>query len=253
MKLIMNADDFGLCEAVNNAIADCFETGIVGSTTVMMNQPGIEHAIQLYKQKRIPEVGLHFTVTSGKPLLSAEEVSTLVDDDGYFLNKSILMNKLDVCPEQVFNEISAQYDAAFDAGFLINHIDSHHFGGVFEPLKQAFIRFANESKLPVRRIDTIVSGQQGLDVDTPDVFDMDFYDEGASLDNLKTKLLHYKETMPDAVIEFMCHPATHADEALAALSGYTHKRVDEWKILTSPELKHWLEEQQIECIGFDDF
>ncbi|EPN8226818.1 ChbG/HpnK family deacetylase, partial [Vibrio alginolyticus] len=41
MKLILNADDFGLTESVNLGIADCFRAGTVKSTTIMMNQPGV--------------------------------------------------------------------------------------------------------------------------------------------------------------------------------------------------------------------
>ncbi|GAL34979.1 cellobiose phosphotransferase system YdjC-like protein [Vibrio maritimus] len=68
MKLILNADDFGLTESVNLAIVDCIKAGVVKSTTVMMNQPGTAHAATLNAQGLIPDVGLHFTLTSGKPI-----------------------------------------------------------------------------------------------------------------------------------------------------------------------------------------
>lgn len=252
MKLIVNADDFGLTEAVNLGIVECFRAGIVKSTTIMMNQPGTEHAIELYHRGQVPEVGLHFTVTSGKPVLPAEYVSSLVDDSGYFLDKSVLRNKADVNPAEVSAELYAQYQAAIDAGLKINHLDSHHFGGVFAPLKQAFTQVANEIGLPVRRIDNIIAGQEGLEVATPTRFDMRFFAEGVSLARFQELLLEHKTSCPDGIIEFMCHPSNAVTKELTQLSGYSAERVEELTILTDPKLKAWLDEKQIQCVGFDD-
>ncbi len=252
MKLILNADDFGLTEAVNLGIVECFKAGVVKATTLMMNQPGTEHAIELYKQGLIPEVGLHFTVTTGKPLSSPSLVPSLVDENGDFHCKTVLFNKHDVCPNEVEIELRAQYQAAVDAGVKINHIDSHHFGGVYAPLKQAFTNVVNDIGLPVRRIDNIILGQDQLTVPTPDAFDMGFFDQGANLAHLKALVLSYQATMPRGCLELMCHPSLESTDELRQLSGYYEKRVKEFNILTSPRLREWLIENGIECVGFND-
>ncbi|MGF1695273.1 carbohydrate deacetylase [Vibrio lamellibrachiae] len=253
MKLIMNADDFGLSESVNNGIVECIKAGVVKSTTVMMNQKAVDHAASLYKEGLIPEVGLHFTVTSGKPLSAPSEVPSLVDEHGYFIDKAELISKADVCEKEVYKELHAQYCAAIDVGFEINHIDSHHFAGVFPPLKNAFVKFVNDINLPVRRIDNIVSGQSMLRVKTPDVFDMGFFDTGATIENLKQIISNYKEKHPEGLIELMCHPSTQEFDDLTGLTGYRSIRANETEILTSPELIDWLQAQEIECVGFDVF
>ncbi|GLS90202.1 carbohydrate deacetylase [Psychromonas marina] len=252
MKLIFNADDFGLSESVNNGIVQCFKAGVVKSTTVMMNQPGVKNAADIYQQGLIPEVGLHFTVTAGKPLSPAHQVPSLIDDNGDFFGRAALMQKQDINQDHVYNELMAQYQAAIAAGFEINHLDSHHFAGVYPPLKEAFIRFANDINLPVRRIDNIVAGQTGLKVATPDAFDMRFFDQGVSLAQLKTLLLSYQKTMPDGILELMCHPSTEDNADLIGLTGYIETRNIERDILTSNELCQWLKAQNIECIGFDE-
>ncbi|MEZ8255235.1 carbohydrate deacetylase [Vibrio splendidus] len=252
MKLILNADDFGLTESVNHGIVDCFKAGLVKSTTIMMNQPGTQHAIELYHQGLVSEVGLHFTVTAGKPLTSPELVPSLVDEHGHFFSNVTLFDKSDVNEDEVMLELNAQYQAAVDAGLKINHIDSHHFGGVFKSLKAAFTRTVNRIGLPVRRIDNILSGQDALRVPTPDAFDMRFFDEGVSLNGLQDLLLSYQAMMPDGVLELMCHPSSVASKQLKSLSSYSGKRVEEHQLLTSPALKRWLADHQIECIGFDD-
>ncbi|MGV2986321.1 carbohydrate deacetylase [Vibrio sp. E150_011] len=251
MKLILNADDFGLTETVNNAIVDCFRSGIVRSTTIMMNQPGTQHAVDLYHQGLIREVGLHFTVTAGKPILDAKQVSTLVDEQGDFLERRELYRKTDICSEQVYKEIQAQYQAALNAGLAINHLDTHHFGGIFPRLKAAFTRFANDVNLPVRRTDSIIAGQDVLKVTTTDAFDVGFYNDGANLEHLKAMLISYQHKVPNGIVEFMCHPAKEVTTELKRLSGYTDKRVAEFNILTSIELNDWLAANNIECIGFD--
>ncbi|TFH92536.1 carbohydrate deacetylase [Vibrio ouci] len=253
MKLILNADDFGLTESVNNAIVDCFKAGVVKSTTIMMNQPGTEHAVGLYKQGLIPEVGLHFTVTAGRPLSKPEEVSTLVDDAGNFLSQNQLFSKHDVCPQQVAKELRAQYQAAIDVGLKINHIDSHHFAGVFSPLKVAFITVANEIGLPVRRVDNVTPGQDLLNVATPDAFDMSFFADGADEKHLKTLLSAYKEQMPSGILELMCHPADTVTAELNTLSSYCEKRVEERTILTSPALLEWMKAEGVEPVGYSYF
>ncbi|MEZ9700708.1 carbohydrate deacetylase [Vibrio sp. 10N.261.46.E12] len=252
MKLIFNADDFGLTESVNHGIVDCFKAGIVKSTTIMMNQPGTQHAVELYHQGLVPEVGLHFTVTSGKPLTPPELVSSLVDEHGDFLDKATLFDKSDVVEKEVELELNAQYQAALSAGLKINHIDSHHFGGVYKALKAAFTRTVNDIGLPVRRIDNILSGQDLLSVPTPDAFDMRFFDGGISLTDLQNVLLSHQSTTPNGIIELMCHPSLAASDELKSLSGYHEKRVEEHALLTSPTLKQWLADNHIECIGFDD-
>lgn len=50
IKLIVNADDFGLTEGTNYGIIDGHINGLVNSTTMMMNMPGTEHAVHLAKE-----------------------------------------------------------------------------------------------------------------------------------------------------------------------------------------------------------
>ena len=42
--LIVNADDFGMCHAVNEAIVGALKEGIVRSTSLMVPCPGLLHA-----------------------------------------------------------------------------------------------------------------------------------------------------------------------------------------------------------------
>ena len=68
-KLIMNADDFGLSEAVNYGILKGFQDGILTSTTIMANMPGFDHAVEMAKQHPEMHIGVHLNLTCYKPLL----------------------------------------------------------------------------------------------------------------------------------------------------------------------------------------
>ncbi|WP_026339298.1 carbohydrate deacetylase [Psychromonas ossibalaenae] len=253
MKLIMNADDLGLTEKVNNAIVDCFAAGVVKSTTLMINQQATDHAVSLIKQGLIPEVGLHITISSGKPVLPAEQVSDLVDQQGCFLSTQILREKKSLSTEQIYQELQAQYNKAVNSGIKINHLDSHHFAATFPALKETYIRFANDLGLPSRRVDTVSAGQTGLNVQTPQAFDMGFYDDGVDFKKLQELLLEYKRKIGSGTLELMCHPARAQDKQLAAVSSYCDKRAEEFEILTSPELIQWLSDNDIECVGFESY
>ena len=47
MDLIINADDFGKCHAVNVAIRDAFRQGLISSTTLMANMDGFDEAVDM--------------------------------------------------------------------------------------------------------------------------------------------------------------------------------------------------------------
>lgn len=43
MKLIINADDFGISNDVNRAILQSFQEGLISSATIMTNMPGFQY------------------------------------------------------------------------------------------------------------------------------------------------------------------------------------------------------------------
>lgn len=76
-KVIFNSDDFGYSYGVNYGILDAYQRGILTSTTLMANMPGFEHAVKLKKEVPGLGVGVHLTLTCGKPLL--ENVDSLTE------------------------------------------------------------------------------------------------------------------------------------------------------------------------------
>lgn len=50
MKVIFNADDFGLTQGVNNGIVKSHQDGVVKSTTMMVGMDAEQNAIELANQ-----------------------------------------------------------------------------------------------------------------------------------------------------------------------------------------------------------
>src|SRR5579871_3055515 len=90
--LIINADDFGLCHAINAAILRSLTDSIVFSTTVMAPCPWALHALHLLKEHPSLPFGVHLTVICDPaqyrwgPLTCKEKVPSLLDETGYFYN-----------------------------------------------------------------------------------------------------------------------------------------------------------------------
>ena len=125
-KLIINADDFGMCEGNSLGILLAHEKGLVSSTTVMMNMPYALWALD--KAKAYPNlgIGVHLNLTAGKPLLPGKKSYT--DEEGNFLRPSAYEDEFpDGEPDEVYEEWKAQIEAFIaHTGHLPTHLDSHH-------------------------------------------------------------------------------------------------------------------------------
>lgn len=151
--LIINADDFGLLPEVNQGIIECFESGSITSTTLMVNMEGGQDAVEQAKKHPTLGVGFHFTLTQGKPLSSKREIPTLVNGDGNFyprgqLEKRIIMGK--VAADDLKKEFLAQIEGFKQWGLEMTHIDSHHHIHMFPIIFKIVSDYAHRTALPLR-------------------------------------------------------------------------------------------------------
>src|SRR5918999_6510924 len=93
-QLVVNADDFGISRGVNRGIVEAHRSGLVTSASLMANLPSAEDA--LTRAAICPDLGLglHLTLTAGRPLLPPAAVPTLVDPDGQFYVLGSLLARL---------------------------------------------------------------------------------------------------------------------------------------------------------------
>lgn len=145
VKLIVNADDFGIAEAVNRGIVEAHDRGIVTSTSLMATSPHFEHAVELARLRPSLAVGVHLVLTEQRPLTGAAAAS-LVRGDGTFEPhlKQLLAKRLRgrVSMAEVRRELDAQIRRVRTAGIAVNHLDGHQHVHVLPGVAQVVAELA---------------------------------------------------------------------------------------------------------------
>jgi len=269
-QLIFNADDYGLTAGVSRGIRQASMHGVVTSTTCMMGMPGTTAEIQTAVAD-CPNLGLgvHLTLTAGRPVLSTEDVPGLCDADGRFLQLSRVLGSRHELPlDQVTAEWRAQIHAFIQAaGKLPTHLDSHHHVSYFTPalfriqltLAREYgsaIRFPFVSQDPylATGLPDEVNGE--LEAALPalltefaprrvDGFCAYFYDVNATWQTLTS----FIDQHPTGTWEVMCHPAFWDDE-LQRISSYNSQRQLELNLLTDPATLRDLHSRHVKLVNF---
>ena len=262
-RLIINSDDYGRTPDISRGIREAHLQGVVTSTTCMMNIPTTANDVGVALNET-PDLGLgvHLVLTMGKPISAPERVSTLVDEQGNFFKPGPLMEHLPhLNMEEVKQEWQAQVEAFINAaGRKPTHIDSHHHSSYFSPaLFKAMLELAKEYECAIRfpfsevphELEETNRHVPGL-IETfqprrPDVFFVNFYDENAT----KEYLLELINNVPEGTSEIMCHPG-YVDADFGRESVYNLQREKELKILTDPDIKAAIQNNNIELITFAD-
>ena len=263
-RLIINSDDYGRTPEISRGIREAHLNGVVTSTTCMMNIPttAADVAIAL---KETPELGtgVHLVLTMGRPILQREAGSSITDEDGNFLKLDKFMERVsNINADEVKPEWRAQIEAFIKAsGRKPTHLDSHHHSSYFTPeLFRAMLELAKEYDCAIRFPFThdipseleetnrhVADLLREFNARRPDTFLVDFYDEGAT----QEELMHLIDQIDKGTSEIMCHPG-YVDDAFVKESSYNKQRERELKILTDPSVKEAIQANGINLITFAD-
>ncbi len=153
--LVVSADDFGISEKVNRGIIHAFNEGIVTSTAVMANMPGFKDAMKLIQANEALDIGLHVTLTCGKPVSPTGWVRTLINESGgFFPLGEFAMRCLTrgISYDEVYLEMESQLKKALAHGVTITHIDCHHHLQAFLVVHSAMCDLAVKYKVRFMRV-----------------------------------------------------------------------------------------------------
>jgi hopanoid biosynthesis associated protein HpnK len=127
--LIVNADDFGISEEVNEAVIRAFREGVLTSTSLMVTGAAFSQAVELAKENPGLAVGIHLVTVVGQSVLPHSEIPTLVDEQGNFSNNPTLAGlKYYFSPRarrELRRELAAQFEKFHSTGLRLSHIDGH--------------------------------------------------------------------------------------------------------------------------------
>ena len=245
MKLILNADDFGLSQSVNKGIIECLEEGLVSSTTMMMNTPYTDEAIKLAKEHNIKNLGIHLNLTYGKSVLPASEIPSLVDGNGTFHYVCMLGYYTQYVDAK--KELRAQIEKFLDSGLIPDHLDHHHYFNEIPNILKAYLELAQEYKLPVRSMDENARKlAREMGVKTTDEFSFAFHGNGVDISTFDVlKSLFWGRNIS---LEVLTHVG-YIDDYTRGQTNYL-VRENEIEVLREAKEKGYFND--IELVGFKD-
>lgn len=121
-RLMVTADDFGLCSEVNQAVIQAHTEGILTSASLMIAAPAAKEALKMAKAHPTLKVGLHLVCVDGFGLLSPVPFSSHLVWAGvkYFFSPS--------WRRRLREELKAQMENFLATGLPCDHLNAHnHF------------------------------------------------------------------------------------------------------------------------------
>jgi hypothetical protein len=156
VRIIVNADDFGLSSSVNNAIIRSFQKGLINSTTIMANMPGFDGAVELaHKNSILDKIGIHLNLSEGNPLNTNILNTKLFNNNSRSDHKKFIKSLFFLSGNDkklIFEEFAAQIKKVRNAGIQINHIDTHHHIDEVLPITKIILSLLKEYDIPSMRI-----------------------------------------------------------------------------------------------------
>ena len=140
---VINADDLGVSRGATLGIVRAHLEGVVTSASLAPTGADYRHAVEITRQD-CPElgIGLHFTLSAGKPISDPLDVPLLIDQKGDFrweflsLLKTLRLQRSGELLTQIEIELEAQLQKLLSDGVTPDHINSerhvHLIPGIFD-------------------------------------------------------------------------------------------------------------------------
>lgn len=255
--LLVNADDFGMYDDVNEGVIRAFGDGIVRSTSLMVPCPGAPAAMAWLRDHPDIPFAVHLSIVRDipdyrwGPMAPRDSVPSLLDEDGLLFrgarqDELLARAKLD----EVEIEFRAQIEPVLAAGLKPTHLDWHclHSGGradIFEMTRG----LARELGLALRVgshpfIDDVRrDGLPAADYDLLDSFRID----------IETKADHYAQllrALPPGLSEWAVHPSTGTPTSQAIDPEGWRVRRSDFDFLVSPQAREIIEQEGIILLDY---
>ena len=282
-KLIVNADDFGLTDGVNQAVIECYKNGSISSATLMVNADATEEAVKLAKENPELGVGLHFNIATGKPISNPDMIPSLVSHDGFFHERKVFERKSMlglINPKDVEREFLSQVRLYQDFGLRMTHIDSDQHTHVHLSVFSVVSKYCIQNCIPLRiphvsyftnsdifcrrnvkrvfrssllklliRLDRLSISSEKLISNDQFYSIFDFMPVPKVLQ--KEHYFRILDNLKEGISELMVHPAL-VDEKLKRLTKITDISQQEYNALMSFSLRDECQKRAIEFINYGD-
>jgi len=133
IRLVVNADDFGMSPGVSRGIVRAHREGIVTSTSVLGNCGDFEESCAILAEAPDLGVGVHLALVGRGPIADPARVPSLLTAGGRFHERGAefitAWTKRKIDAGDVEREFEAQVARVREAGIRVDHLDTHHHLG----------------------------------------------------------------------------------------------------------------------------
>ncbi|MGA2333908.1 MAG: ChbG/HpnK family deacetylase [Terriglobales bacterium] len=289
-RLIVNADDFGLTAGVNRAIVETHIGGVVSSATLMANGARFDDAVTAARSAPNLSVGCHVVLVDGTPVSPPGALDTLVairsaEPDKFYSSLSAFAARAMLGGfdrDQLVAEITAQIRKIQATGLQVTHLDTHKHAHIFPEVLTALLRAARMCGVrairnPIVPVKALPAGQfkrkphlwkrygqvrvlhtfsgqfhqrtKRAGLVTPDGV-LGVIETGSLGISLLRQTL---ANLPEGTWELVCHPGYNDADLRAVHTRLLDSREEERRLLTSAELRQFLDEQKIRVISYREF
>ncbi len=255
--LIINADDFGMCHAINDAILRSLTDGVVCSTTLMVPCPWALHAMHLLGENPAIPFGVHLTAIRDTvhdrwgPLTSRDKAPSLIDETGYFYSLERIPEFLaQATLDELEAEFRAQIDTVLAANLTPTHLDWHCLpSGGRADIFDMTLGLAKEYGLAVRvaeqpLIDRVQ--RQGLPTDDHDLLDSFRLDTG----DKAARYAQLLRDLPVGLSEWAVHPGLDDAELRAIQPDGARVRQTDFDVMISAQAREIIQREGITLLSY---
>ncbi len=284
-KLIINADDLGLCACVNRGIERAHKEGVLTSATLLANCPGFEDGLRIARENPGLGIGVHLNLVRGRPVSNPQKVSSLINTSGLFGLDFYELGRRAREPgflAAAEHEYRAQIEKVLTAGIIPTHLDSEKHHAVWGRLSWLVAKLAREYKIPAMRKlqepvwfalqhlpwpglgpalrSAMLRAYFTISRQPRDMSQPDFFFGQTHIGSMYTPVWQaLVANLPQGISEVMVHPGETDEQELEELaseigvSWLTPGRPRELAALTDPGIQRRIEEHGIQLVSFACF
>lgn len=265
-RLVIHADDVGMCHGTNVAFAELSALGTMTAGSVMVPCPWFSEIAEMSVRNAALDVGVHLTLNAEQqhyrwgPVSRATPSSGLLDPDGFFWS-NVADTRANAHPEAVETEWRAQIDRALATGMSISHLDAHMGSALAPEWCERYIAVGVEYGVPVLMTSTFGGyGPNNHLEGTTEAQFAEFVSEAraAGMPIFDTVLEtdfgrapgadpDYRAMLSDLDADLVyCafHPCTPGPGEIEVIEpDANHVRTDEYQLFRTPEWLDWLDDQ----------
>jgi predicted glycoside hydrolase/deacetylase ChbG (UPF0249 family) len=133
VRLVVNADDFGMSPSISRGIVRAHRDGIVTSTSLLGNCEDLDDARAALAEAPELGVGVHLALVGGMPVAPPASVASLLAESGRLHGRGAefiaAWAKRQIDAADIEREFDAQVARVRAAGITVDHLDTHHHLG----------------------------------------------------------------------------------------------------------------------------